>query len=85
MEFDFNLDNLEIDKIKYEKFKKKNQTIFDKQLQTLPKKIQFCKKCITSNQRPRTDFNEEGICSACVYAEKKFAYLSISLELVFQI
>ena len=27
---------------------------------------------MTSNQRPRTEFDDEGVCSACRYAEKKF-------------
>ena len=29
-------------------------------------KIVYCKNCTMSNQRPRIQFNEEGICSACV-------------------
>ena len=52
----------------------------------LPKDIKFCKKCVVSNQRPNStvefknkisdnketiNFNEEGICEACVFAEKK--------------
>ena len=35
------------------------------------KKVVFCKKCVLSNQRPRTMFNEEGICAPCLYAEFK--------------
>lgn len=45
--------------------------ILDKQLAQLPKEVQFCKKCVVSNQRPRTYFNEEGVCSACQYAQRK--------------
>ncbi len=37
----------------------------------LPKDIKFCKKCVISNQRPRIGFDEEGICSACRFAEHK--------------
>lgn len=37
----------------------------------LPKEIVFCKKCVISNQRPRIRFDDEGVCSACRYAEKK--------------
>jgi len=37
----------------------------------LPEQVRFCKKCTISNQRPRISFNEEGICSACHYAEIK--------------
>mgnify|MGYP001336026214 CR=1 FL=1 len=35
------------------------------------KKVVYCKKCVLSNQRPRTMFNEEGICAPCLYAEFK--------------
>src|SRR3989338_7190359 len=37
----------------------------------LPITVQFCKKCVISNQRPRINFDSEGICSACRYAERK--------------
>ena len=52
----------------------------------LPSEVKFCKKCVMSNQRPSStiefkssgntkkstiDFNDEGICSACVVNEKK--------------
>ena len=52
----------------------------------LPSEVKFCKKCVISNQRPSStiefknekgdkkkviNFNEEGICSACVYNEEK--------------
>lgn len=37
----------------------------------LPLKVKFCKRCVISNQRPRIRFDEEGICSACRFAEKK--------------
>ncbi len=37
----------------------------------LPKSIKYCKICVISNQRPRITFNKEGICSACLYWEKK--------------
>ena len=35
----------------------------------LPKKIQWCKKCVISNQRPRIIFDTNGTCSACINAE----------------
>ena len=35
------------------------------------KPVQFCKKCVISNQRPRIVFDEDGVCSACRYAEVK--------------
>ena len=38
---------------------------------SLPQDVQFCKKCVISNQRPRIKFDEEGVCSACRYWEKK--------------
>lgn len=31
----------------------------------------FCKNCVVSNQRPRTNFNKDGICSACQWAYEK--------------
>ncbi len=37
----------------------------------LPSEVVYCKKCTISNQRPRININDEGICSACVYAEFK--------------
>ena len=37
----------------------------------LPKKVIFCKKCVISNQRPRIEFDKEGICNACRYFEYK--------------
>lgn len=36
-----------------------------------PEKVVMCKKCVVTNQRPRIVFDEEGVCSACRYAEKK--------------
>ncbi len=40
----------------------------DKQLEEQPKEVRFCKKCVVSNQRPRTILNRDGICNACEYA-----------------
>jgi len=37
----------------------------------LPTEVKFCVKCTVSNQRPRIIFDEEGVCSACRYAEFK--------------
>ena len=52
----------------------------------LPEEVVFCKKCVISNQRPNSAmehkhtkhsikktiaFNEDGICDACLFAEKK--------------
>jgi len=37
----------------------------------LPEKVLFCKKCVISNQRPRITFDENGVCSACNFAEYK--------------
>ncbi len=46
----------------------------DKQLALLPKEVIFCRNCVVSNQRPRTRFSAEGICSACEWAfEKDYA------------
>ncbi|MFZ4764499.1 MAG: N-acetyl sugar amidotransferase [Roseimicrobium sp.] len=43
----------------------------DKQLGRQPRKIQFCTKCVVSNQRPRITFDENGVCSACQFAHLK--------------
>ena len=43
----------------------------DNQFPHLPKEVKFCRNCVVSNQRPRTEFNEEGICSACQWAYEK--------------
>lgn len=40
-------------------------------LYKLPLEVKFCKKCTISNQRPRITFDENGVCSACNYAEYK--------------
>ena len=37
----------------------------------LPANVKFCKKCVVSNQRPRIIFDDEGVCSACRFAEHK--------------
>ena len=54
----------------------------------MPEKVEFCKKCVISNQKPNTvvefkqstdnrrtgiSFNKDGVCSACEYNEKKKA------------
>ena len=36
-----------------------------KKIYNLPKKVEFCKSCVVSNQRPRISFNRQGICNAC--------------------
>ncbi|GFM38113.1 N-acetyl sugar amidotransferase [Desulfovibrio psychrotolerans] len=43
----------------------------DKQLGNIPQDVFFCTKCVTSNQRPRITFNDQGICSACQWHEEK--------------
>ena len=40
-------------------------------LYSLPTNVKFCKSCTISNQRPRINFDENGICSACNFAEFK--------------
>ena len=58
--------------IDFEKFKKYKVEIKDQQLAKLPKEVKFCKECVMSNQRPRIEFDENGVCNACNYAHKKF-------------
>lgn len=43
----------------------------DRQFTELPKQVLFCRNCVVSNQRPRTQFNAEGVCSACQWAYEK--------------
>lgn len=50
---------------------KKKLEITDRQVLDLPKEVKFCTKCVMSNQRPRITFDENGVCSACNYAEFK--------------
>src|SRR3989338_6040052 len=64
------LPKLDIDEKKYQAHPK---VTVDKQFETVPDEITFCSRCVISNQRPRTVFDAEGVCSACRYAEKKFA------------
>ena len=40
--------------------------------QERPAYVQQCVRCVMTNQRPRIVFDEEGVCSACRYAERKW-------------
>ena len=42
-----------------------------KEFYNLPEKVIHCSKCVVSNQRPRITFDENNVCSACRFAEKK--------------
>ncbi|QQG46223.1 MAG: N-acetyl sugar amidotransferase [Candidatus Niyogibacteria bacterium] len=46
-------------------------SFLDKQLDSQPKKVVFCKRCVVSNQRPRTEIDEEGVCGACRWSDRK--------------
>ena len=37
----------------------------------LPSEVRYCRKCVISNQRPRIQFDDAGVCSACRFAEVK--------------
>ena len=37
----------------------------------VPEHVQYCTRCIVSNQRPRITFDEKGVCSACNFADHK--------------
>ena len=37
----------------------------------VPKEIKYCTRCVNSNQRPRITFDENGVCSACNFADFK--------------
>ena len=56
----------------------------------LPREVRFCHRCVISNQRPNSavefahtsesrkatiGFNEEGVCDACLFAERKKAVI----------
>ena len=43
----------------------------DVQYEEIPKEVKFCKNCVVSNQRPRTGFDKEGVCSPCQWAYEK--------------
>ncbi len=42
------------------------------QLLTQPTAIEFCARCVVSNQRPRIVFDQEGVCSACRFSHEKY-------------
>ena len=45
---------------------------FEKQIISLPKNVQWCTKCTISNQRPRIQFNSNGIYQpACLNKDYK--------------
>jgi len=37
----------------------------------LPSDVKFCARCVISNQRPRIEFDDSGVCGACRVAELK--------------
>jgi len=37
----------------------------------LPDKVEYCTRCVNSNQRPRITFDEKGVCSACNFSDFK--------------
>lgn len=37
----------------------------------LPEKVEYCRRCVISNQRPRIVFDSEGVCNACRFWERK--------------
>lgn len=37
----------------------------------LEKKMTYCTKCLMPNTRPRIQYNADGVCNACVWAEEK--------------
>jgi len=45
------------------------QNVFNKEKGT--REILYCTRCIMPNSRPRIDFDENGVCNACRYAEAK--------------
>lgn len=43
----------------------------ERQIPNLPKEVQYCKRCVMTNQRPRIIFDENGICSGCHNNDRK--------------
>tara|TARA_Y100000310_G_scaffold152150_1_gene151687 strand:+ start:1774 stop:2970 length:1197 start_codon:yes stop_codon:yes gene_type:complete len=43
----------------------------EKQVLQIPEKVQWCKRCVISNQRPRIIFDDKGVCSGCLNADYK--------------
>jgi N-acetyl sugar amidotransferase len=41
------------------------------QMYKLPSEVTYCTRCTISNQRPRITFDENGVCSACNFADFK--------------
>lgn len=37
----------------------------------LPQRVVYCTRCVVSNQRPRINFDQNGVCSACRFADQK--------------
>ena len=70
MDIRYKFPPLSIDEKKYRDYAEGTK---DTQLAKLPETIRFCTRCVMSNQRPRTDFDENGVCSACLWADRKFA------------
>lgn len=50
-----------------------SETTLDKWLGARPASVAYCARCVQSNQRPRIEFDNEGVCSACRYWERKGA------------
>lgn len=42
-----------------------------KERYNLPSEVKYCVRCTISNQRPRITFDENGVCSACNFADFK--------------
>ncbi len=51
--------------------KKFELATFDKQYEDISSDVVFCKNCVVSNQRPRTTFDENGICAPCTWSYEK--------------
>lgn len=49
-----------------------------RELYNLPEEIRYCTRCTISNQRPRITFDENGVCSACLFADYKHSQIDWS-------
>jgi N-acetyl sugar amidotransferase len=58
-----------MNKIKFPEFKLPQINVQERY--KLPDEVRYCRRCVISNQRPRIVLDEEGVCSACRFAEVK--------------
>jgi N-acetyl sugar amidotransferase len=56
--------------------KKISDDICDGQMAHAIDNVKFCTSCVVSNQRPRIEFDKDGVCNACRHAQEKHSFLN---------